>query len=192
MELRSSYRDRAASRREILVKSLYLLRHAKAAAGEIGQDDHARPLTGRGRRAADRIGEVLEQRGEPPDFVLCSSSRRTRETLERVLDRIKARPRVLMESDLYLADCETLLAHVRTLPDDASFAMLVGHNPGIADLADALVTRGSHEARQRLARKFPTGALAVLHLDIARWAEAHQGAELAAFIVPRDLESDRG
>ena len=190
MEMRSSYGECAASRREILVKSLYLLRHAKAAAGEIGQEDHARPLTGRGRRAADRVGDALEQRGELPDFVLCSSSRRTRETLEHVLDRIRARPRVLIESDLYLADGGVLLERVRTLPDDVSFAMLVGHNPGIADLADALVTRGSHEARQRLARKFPTGALAILHLDVARWDETEQGAELAAFIVPRELEPD--
>ena len=172
------------------MKSLYLLRHAKAAAGGIGQEDHARPLTGRGRRAADLIGDVIEERGESPDFVLCSSSRRTRETLERVLDRIGARPRVLIESDLYLADCETLLERVRALPEDVAFAMLVGHNPGIADLADALVTRGSHEARQRLARKFPTGALAILHLDVARWDETEQGAELAAFIVPRELEPD--
>jgi phosphohistidine phosphatase len=188
--MRSSYGERAVSRGEIHVKSLYLLRHAKAAAGKIGQEDHARPLTGRGRRAADRIGDVLEQRGEPPDFVLCSSSRRTRETLERVLDRMKARPRVLIESDLYLADCETLLERVRALPDDAAFAMLVGHNPGIADLADALVTRGSRESRQRLAHKFPTGALAILHLDIARWDETESCAELADFIVPRELDPD--
>ena len=172
------------------MKSLYLLRHAKAAAGDVGQDDHARPLTGRGRRAADRIGEALEERGEMPDFVLCSSSRRTRETLEHVLDRIKARPSVLIESDLYLADSETLLARVRALPDDVAFAMLVGHNPGIADLADALVTRGSNDARQRLSRKFPTGALAIVHLEIGNWGEAQQGGELAAFIVPRELDSD--
>jgi len=170
------------------VKTLYLLRHAKAAPAEIGQDDHARPLAGRGRRDADRMGELLEQRGEPLDFVLCSSSRRTRETLERVLDRLKARPRVLIESDLYLADCESLLERVRTLPDDADRAMLIGHNPGLADLADVLVIRGSKEARQRLARKFPTGALAIVQFDVARWDEAQPGAELVAFLVPRELE----
>ena len=170
------------------MKRLYLLRHAKSGTGEPGQDDHSRPLTGRGRRSADRIGDLLAERGEPPDFVVCSSSRRTRETLDRVLDRLTSRPRVLIEEELYLADCQTLLASVRSLPEEAERALVVGHHPGIADLAELLVTRGAREMRQRLGEKFPTAALAILGLDAARWSETGPGAELEAFVVPRELE----
>lgn len=170
------------------MKLLYLLRHAKAAESESGQTDHARPLSGRGRRAADRIGDVLAQRAEPPQVVLCSSSRRTHETLDRVLDRLTVRPRVIIEADLYLADAPTLLAHVRGLSEDYERALLVGHNPGIADLAEMLATEGPRDARRRLAEKFPTGALAILELDGQRWSEIGAGARLEALILPRDLE----
>jgi len=171
------------------VKLLYLLRHAKSAVGEPGQDDHARPLNGRGRRASDRIGDVLAERGEPPEIVLCSSSRRTRETLDRVLERLSARPRVVIESDLYLADAPTLLAHLHGLSDDYERAMLVGHHPGIADLAEMLGTEGPRDLKQRLAEKFPTAALAIVELDGARWAEIGAGGTLVAFVLPRELES---
>ena len=169
------------------MKLLYLLRHAKSAVGEPGQDDHARPLNGRGRRASERIGDVLAERGEPPEIVLCSSSRRTRETLDRVLDRLSARPRVVIESDLYLADAPTLLEHLRGLSDDYERAMLVGHHPGIADLAEMLATEGPRDLRQRLAEKFPTAALAILELDGTHWSEVGAGATLVAFVLPREL-----
>lgn len=169
------------------MKLLYLLRHAKSAAAEVGQDDHARPLTGRGRRAAVRIGDYLAARGETPDLVLCSSSRRTRETLDHVLDRLGARPRVSIEPELYLAGCDRLLARVRELPDQAERAMLVGHHPGIADLAERLATRGPDALRAGLAEKFPTAALAILRLEGSQWRDAGPGARLEAFILPREL-----
>ena len=171
------------------MKRLYLLRHAKAAQGEPGQNDHSRALSARGRHASDRIGDAIALRGAPPEVVLCSSSRRTRETLDRVLDRLPARPRVAIEPDLYLADAGTLLAHVRDLSDEHERAMLVAHHPGIADLAEMLVTQGPHDARRRLEEKFPTAALAILDLDEARWSEIGSGATLVAFILPRELES---
>lgn len=170
------------------MKRLYLLRHAKASTGEPDEDDHARSLTSRGRRAADRIGDVLAARGELPEFVLCSSSRRTRETLDRVLDRLTARPRVVIEEELYLADCRTLLARVRGIPEEVERALLVGHHPGIADLTDLFITRGSREMRRRLSEKFPTAALAILGLDATHWCDVGPGAELDAFVLPRELE----
>ena len=172
------------------MKLVYLLRHAKAAAGEPGQDDHARPLSGRGRRAADRIGDALAERGEPPQVVLCSSSQRTRETLDRVLARLSARPRVVTLSELYLADASTLLAYLQALPDELERALMVGHHPGIADLAGMLAAEGSRDAKRRLAEKFPTAGLAILELDSARWSEIGAGGTLVAFMLPRELEPD--
>lgn len=177
-----------ASDGEACVKLLYLLRHAKAQAGEAGQSDHERSLNGRGRRAADEIGEFLAAQGEPPELALCSSSQRTRETLERAIDRLAEKPRVVVEAELYLAGCQSLLERVRALPDEAERVLLVAHHPGIADLAVLLATEGPRELRKRLSEKFPTAALAILVLPHPRWRDAGPGARLEAFVLPRELE----
>ena len=118
---------------------------------------------------------------------ICSSER-TRETLERVLHRLPEKPRVVVETDLYLAGCESLLARLRALPDEAERVLLVGHHPGIADLAELLATDGPRELRKRLAEKFPTAALAILGIPHGRWRDAGPGARLEAFVLPRELE----
>jgi len=172
------------------MKRLFLLRHAKSSAGDPGQDDHARPLNGRGRRAAEAIGELLASRGDAPELALCSSAKRTRETLELVLEQLDVPPRIEILRDLYLASSETLLERVRELPEGVASALLVGHNPGIGELALRLATRGSADARKSLREKFPTAALAILRLEGA-WANATRGAELEDFVLPRELEGVR-
>jgi phosphohistidine phosphatase len=169
-------------------KLVYLLRHAKSSWGDRSQDDHARSLNARGRHAADRMGEFLAGREELPDLVLCSSSRRTRETLERVQRRLDVEPSVEIERALYLASCETLLGRLRELPEEVERVLLVGHNPGIGELAERLAREGPAELRESLGEKFPTGALAIIRLSAPRWIGAAQGGRLEAFVCPRDLE----
>lgn len=120
-----------------------------------------------------------------PQLVVCSSAVRARETLQRVLPGL-GEPEVWYEVALYAASAETLLARVRALPDEVDEAMLVGHNPGLMDLVLRLAGAGA--LRDRAAKNVPTGALAVLELDVASWTEAVPGcASLARFVVPRDL-----
>jgi len=171
------------------VKSVYLLRHAKASASDRSQEDHARPLNTRGRHAADRIGEVLAAREELPDLVLCSSARRTQETLARVQRQLGSEPPVEIEPGLYLASCETLLERIRELPDDVERVLLVGHNPGIGELAERLAREGPRGLRESLGEKFPTGALAIVRLSGPRWSDARLGGRLEIFVRPRELES---
>lgn len=170
------------------MKRLYLLRHAKSSPGDPGQDDHARPLNGRGRRAAARIGELLASGGNALDLALCSSAKRTRETLELVLEGLGVPLDVEIERELYLASSESLLARVRELPDGVANVLLVGHNPGIGELAERLAKRGPAEALAGLREKFPTAALAILRLEGARWSDAGRGAQLESFVLPRELE----
>ena len=81
-----------------------------------------------------------------------------------------------------------LLAAVRAVPDRHASAMVIGHNPGMQELAAALAGEGPRGAVKRLAGKFPTGALAVIIFDAARWAEVAPGAgRLDRFVRPRDL-----
>jgi phosphohistidine phosphatase len=121
-----------------------------------------------------------------PQLVVSSNAARAQETLQAVLPGL-GEPEVWIEVGLYAASAETLLERVRALPDEVEEAMLVGHNPGVVDLLLLLAEPG--KLRECAEAKVPTGALATLEADIARWAELEPGAaRLVAFVVPRALK----
>ena len=167
---------------------LFLLRHAKSSWSEPGLADRERPLAKRGRRAVGLLSAHLRNAALAPDLVLCSSATRARETLAGVRDGLPAQIAVEVEDGLYAADARTLLDRLRGLPEEVGSVMLVGHNPGLEDLASDLVGDGDPEARASMAIKYPTGALATLAIDPA-WRDLAPGrARLEAFVVPRRLE----
>src|SRR5215468_6012499 len=134
-------------------RTLYLLRHAKSSWDDPALADHERALAPRGRRDAALVGEHLRSLGVEPQLVLCSSSVRTRETLELVLPATGG-PTVSFEDGLYGASSDVLLARVRRVPDDVGSLMLIGHNPGMQDLAVTLASTG--DGLDLVQAKFPT------------------------------------
>ena len=165
--------------------TLHLLRHAKSS-WKTGDPDHERPLSGRGRRAAKAIRRHLQEQGIEPELVLCSSARRTRETLERIESAVGAAD-VRIERELYGASSHALLDRLRALPDAVGSVMLIGHNPALEQLALQLARPGPE--RQQLEEKFPTAALATLEFGASNWSGLAPGtAELTGFVRPRDLE----
>ena len=167
-----------------VTRTLYLLRHAKSSWDDPALADHERPLASRGRRDAKRVGEHLRALGVEPELVLCSSSVRTRETLELLLPAI-GRSAVGYEAGLYGASREELLARIRSVPDEVASLMLIGHNPGMEDLTLALAWSGDELARVR--DKFPTAALATLTLTTS-WSRLAPGdAVLESYVVPKQL-----
>ncbi len=172
------------------MKTLYFLRHFKSSWKDRSLEDFDRPLAKRGCRAAELMAGYVARDGIAPAQILCSSSRRTRETLERMLEAFGGAVPSRFEKGIYLADTSALLLRLRRLGDSAS-VMIIGHNPGLEDLALTLIGSGEQSARARLASKFPTGALAVLSTEIRTWRELEAGcARLDTFVCPRDLESD--
>ena len=168
-------------------RRLLLLRHAKAEPGAPEQEDHERALAARGRRDAERMGKAMAKRGLAPEQVLCSSAQRTRETLDRILPYLPSGLTLTLDESLYLASAEEILARIAQLDAGVLCALVVGHNPGIATLAERLAGRVDTDAIARLRRKFPTGALAEIAVDSARWRDlAPEGATLASFLTPRD------
>jgi phosphohistidine phosphatase len=164
---------------------LLLLRHAKSSWDRLELADHDRPLAPRGRRAAAALGEHLRQLPAPPQLVLCSSAARTVETLQRIRFALPRDTKVEIEEGLYGADAGELLARVRRLPSNVARAMLIGHNPGIGDLALALAGHGDRTARASMAAKFPTGAVALLAIAEA-WPAVRPGvATLEQYWTPR-------
>ena len=165
------------------MRTLLLLRHAKSSWDDPGLADEARPLAERGRRAADRLGAHLRERGLVPDRVLCSPAERTRQTAARALDQpVELRP------ELYPGEPAALLAALSGLGDEVSCAMLIGHNPGLEELAVALCATGRPRALRRLRKGFKTGALAEIELDVPGWRQvAPGGGRLVRFTRPKDL-----
>lgn len=170
------------------MKTLYLLRHAKAESGNFTLQDEDRPLSQRGREACQDISSYIKKKKYTPDIVLCSTSARTRETLERVQDGFLSPPACKMEKKLYLATPGEMLAHIHALQDEYTSVLLIGHNPGMHHLA-ALLASAKHTAlREELEIKYPTGALAVITFDVLHWKHIKPDTgTLLDFVVPKDL-----
>lgn len=171
------------------MRTILLLRHAKSAWSDPRLDDHERPLTRRGERAAKAVADYIVRTGPHPDLILCSTAMRTRQTLAPLVTRLPApAPPISLEKSLYLASEDTLLAHLRAVTDDVSTVLLIGHNDGIWRLAEVLAGSGPAEALAALREKFPTGALARLSVPDRPWRDLATGsAKLVAFVRPRDL-----
>ena len=164
---------------------MLLLRHAKSAWDDPSLDDHTRPLAPRGQKAAKRLREYVADLPVRPDVVLCSSAVRTVQTLDAIRPVLGRKVDVRIEDGLYLADEDTWLRRLRQLDDGVAGAMLVGHNPGLEDLAATLVGSGDRQRRDHLNAKFPTGALASISFR-GGWSDLAAGAgRLDAFFVPR-------
>jgi phosphohistidine phosphatase len=170
------------------MRTLYLLRHAKSAWNDPHLDDHDRPLAPRGERAAQRIAEHLEQKRIRPALVVCSTAQRARGTLDAVAPCLGKRAQVRIDGDLYGADARDLLQLLRAVTPKVTSVMLIGHNPGLQDLAIALTDDGDRRAVEQLRAKFPTAALATIDLAATEWKDlAPASGYLESVVLPREL-----
>lgn len=160
-------------------RRLILTRHAKSSWDDPAMDDHARPLNERGRRAARELGDFLASRGFEPEEVLCSTALRTRETWDRVAGAVlESRPAVQYIDALYHASPDVMLSVLKTAVQPT--VMMIGHNPGIAELAAMLPARPIYNPDFR---KYPTCATLIIDFQIDDWSQvaAGQGAMLEFF-----------
>jgi phosphohistidine phosphatase len=167
------------------MKRLYLLRHAKAAPDD-GGGDHERPLAVRGKHDAPAMGQWIAKHGFRPDLVLCSSARRTAETLDLVLPHLVPTPRVQLDPGLYHAPAEAILDRIISSAGTAEAVLVIGHNPGLEDLAADLA--GDTKIGRQLAGGLPTCAFAAFESRESDWRAAGAGLWMAeAFLRPADL-----
>ncbi len=155
-------------------------------------EDRERRLIARGQEDVPRVGRYMAKHGYQPDLVLCSSAQRTMQTLELLVPEL-ARPAPKEALDaLYLAEPEVLLAHIRRAPNAAKVLLLIGHNPGLEQLAWQLsrtpVKRKTQDLMDQMEEKFPTCALAVLDFPVQHWSGVwEKGGTLIDFVRPKDL-----
>jgi phosphohistidine phosphatase len=170
------------------VRYLLLLRHAKAERSQPGGRDHERVLTPRGRADAEKVGTYLARHRLVPDIALVSTAARTRQTWDRIAPGLPNKPPAGFEDRLYNATPEAILKAIAETSPEVGRMLVIGHNPGLQELAVLLVAAGEVDARQRLKEHFPTCALAVIEFAIDDWARVHPlGGRLEHFVAPRSL-----
>lgn len=167
-----------------MTRTLLVFRHGKSDWPE-GVPDAERPLGTRGRRDAPAAGAWLASAGLRPDLVVSSPAVRARETWELAATAWDEAPPVSYDKRVYAAPVPRLLEVLRDTPDDVQTLVLVGHNPGLQELVDALADDGDSDALNRVREKFPTSAIAKLSFD-GSWTDVDAGsARLDELIVPR-------
>jgi phosphohistidine phosphatase len=153
--------------------------------------DRDRPLAPRGRRAAERMAAEMEHAGLLPDRILCSPSRRTRETLAPFLQVLAEKVPVTILEELYDSGPDQYRATIAANAGNALSLLVIGHNPAIQALAATSIGAARKTDAAQLAAKFPTGALAVIEFDAATWPDlSPKSGRLEMFLRPRDLDDD--
>jgi len=166
---------------------LVLLRHAKAARESAGVSDHDRPLMAEGRKAAAAIGAAMRKAGLSPDVVLVSSSLRTQETLEELeaADVWDERPNIDTIPALYMATSPQIRDAIKNLPETVRSALVIGHNPGLHELAAALAAPAPAKPElTRLIESYPTAALCEFLIPTAWHRLAYGTATLQRYLTP--------
>ncbi len=171
------------------MKRLLLLRHAKSSWDDPSLADFDRPLAPRGRKAAERMGRELASRDWLPQRALVSPAVRTRETWEVVAAPLPGAISVDFPDTLYDATAQDVLSEIQRTPKAVKTLLILGHNPGLEDIARRVAGDNSEtKALQRLREKFPTAALASFDFD-GKWAELGFGrARLTHFLRPKELD----
>jgi phosphohistidine phosphatase len=167
---------------------LLLLRHAKSSWDDPEISDFDRPLNTRGRRSAPLMGRHCAQHNLVPQKILCSSSRRTRETLAGLLPYCNEDLDIRVTRDLYMTTADRHFDLVRAQGGATRTMMTIGHNPTMQELAILLIGSGNPALRDDITEKFPTAALAVIDFDVKRWTDVEPGSgRIVAFFRPREL-----
>lgn len=173
------------------MRRLILFRHSKTEAATPGQSDQQRPLAPGGRADAALMGTYLAHHKVAPDRALVSPARRALETWTLASAALHPVPEAITDGRIYGASPEQLFRIVETAANDAGSLMIVGHNPGLHELAVKLVATGDLDARESLHEKFPTSGLAVIDFAFDRWDRLHpQSGRLERFTAPRLLTGE--
>lgn len=173
------------------MKILTLLRHAKSTWDDPVARDFDRPLNRRGRRAAQAVGREMQARHLAFDEVRASPAVRVVETLADIETGYGRALTPDYDRRLYLASVETLLDIIHATDERVERLLVVGHNPGLEQLALLLTSTGA--LRDEAALKYPTATLAEIRFAVDRWRDvAEGGGTLERFIRPRDLDPELG
>ena len=164
---------------------LFILRHSKSDWSDSGLSDHDRPLNTRGRNDAKQLAKWLKKRSLRPDYVICSTALRARQTLQPIIERLALdTSHIQYQEGLYLASRPALLRIIQAdKPVDGSL-MIVGHNPGLDELVAYLAA--SPPPLTKSGKLMTTTCL--VHFEMPTdWSKLEQQARLITITRPGDI-----
>jgi phosphohistidine phosphatase len=172
------------------MRRLLLFRHAKAERSHAGTEDKSRKLIDRGRADAAKVGSYMASHALLPDQVLTSPSARTRETWKFAGAAFRPPLAATQVEALYAASAHAILGLVKGTGPAIHTLLVIGHNPGLHELAVMLIASGDVEARERLKEKLPTSGLVIIDFAFDDWSRLHsQCGRLERFVTPKSLAS---
>jgi phosphohistidine phosphatase len=170
------------------MRRLLLLRHAKAERSRPGERDHERTLAARGRDDALKLGPYMVRHAFLPDLVLVSTSARTRETWELAASAFEDVPAVKFDERIYEGGPQAILKVIKETGPQVGTLLVVGHNPGLQELAKLLVAVSDSDALLRLKEHFPTASFALINFMVEDWSRLHPRAgRLEHLVTPTTL-----
>ncbi|WP_020409752.1 SixA phosphatase family protein [Hahella ganghwensis] len=168
----------------MITKTLTLIRHAKSSWSDPNLPDRQRPLNKRGIRDLAKMNHLLSHMHLQPDLVLCSTAKRTLETMEGLKSALAVdEDNLKFVEHLYEADASQLISEIILRPDAVEHLALIGHNPGLTDLLNQLC--GIHFSN------LATCAIAQMRFDCVHWSEiTQQQGILQLLISPKAVDAD--
>jgi len=162
------------------MKTLLLLRHAKSSWKHPELADHDRPLNKRGKRTAPQVSTLLQEEDLIPNLIICSSAMRAHTTALLVAKACAYAGEIKRIRKLYLAETQTSIEVLRQVGEKHARVLVVGHNPGLEALIEALTGE---------AMAMPTAALAKVELALKRWSvlDTDTDCKLVNVWLPKDL-----
>lgn len=166
------------------IKTLFLVRHAKAEAHDLKKNDHERRLIDKGVRHAEKMSQLVNTFRFKPESIVSSSAARASETATIFADTLRLKDNLSVDETLYSASQQIYLQTIQKLPDDINNAMIVGHNPVLEDLLVSLTSRSPFHC------KMPTCGLAVVHFHVTLWSEIRPATGILRVLMYPKLFSE--
>ncbi len=165
------------------MKHLLLMRHAKSSWKDPALSDFDRPLNGRGRRTAPRMGALLSSTTHYPQVILCSTAQRAQQTASLIIASLSTKPVLLLEESLYAASAQGILQAVSQTDDRCMSLLVIAHNPGLEELAS--------ELDGDFCDALPTASVVDIECDISHWQEiSPECGQVQTLYCPRQLFPD--
>lgn len=172
------------------MRTLMLLRHAKAVVADGKIRDRDRPLAPRGQKDAPKIGAYMGRHRLLPDLALVSPSKRTQETWDLIVPALGPRIKPAFEDRLYDASPQTVMDVIQEIGADCPKLLIIAHNPSLQRVAAGLIASGDLDAREQLQEGLPTSGLVIIEFPFDDWRKLHARAgRLIHFVTPDSLKS---
>jgi len=172
------------AQKEKHIKTLYLLRHAKAETQDPKKTDHERVLIDKGIRHAEKMAKLVDSFRFPPEAIFTSTAARAHATAKIFAEALKLTDSLTADETFYSASHQTYLQRIQKIPEDLNSVMIVGHNPVLEDLLVMLTSRSPFHC------KMPTCALAAVHFHVSLWSEIRPATGILRVMLYPKLFAD--